>query len=91
MARAMVARRIRIEGVTHPVPDYRVVEGEPRDCPHSPPRGRILGELRDDGFGYWAAETRRDPAALDPSLHGHLRRHARSRTEDDHGPSLSRS
>ena len=47
---------------THPVPDYRVVEGEPRDCPHSPPQGRILGELRDDGFGYWAAETRHDPA-----------------------------
>lgn len=46
---------------THPVPDYRVMEGEPRDCPHSPPAGRILGELRDDAFSYWAAETRRDP------------------------------
>jgi len=48
--------------VTDPVPDYRVVEGELRDCPNSPPRGRILGELRGDAFGYWAAETRREPA-----------------------------
>jgi hypothetical protein len=48
--------------VTDPVPDYRVAEGELRDCPLAPPRGRILGELRDDAFGYWAAETRRDPA-----------------------------
>ena len=48
--------------VSHPMPDYRVLEGELRDCPHSPPRGRILAELRDDAFGYWAAETRRDPA-----------------------------
>jgi hypothetical protein len=47
---------------THPIPDYRVIEGEPRTCPHSPPRGRILGELRDDAFAYWAVETRRDPA-----------------------------
>ena len=63
MGRAMVAEaNPESKGVTHPVPDYRVVEGEPRDCPYSPPRGRILGELRDDGFGYWAAETRRDPA-----------------------------
>jgi hypothetical protein len=46
-----------------PVPDYRVVEGDPRDCPHRPPPGRILAELFEDGgFGYWAAETRRDPA-----------------------------
>jgi hypothetical protein len=44
-----------------PVPDYRVLEGELRDCPHSPPRGRILAELSDDRFGYWAVETRRDP------------------------------
>jgi hypothetical protein len=43
-----------------PVPDYRVVAGEPRECPHSPPPGRLLAEIRDDGFGYWAAETRRD-------------------------------
>jgi hypothetical protein len=50
------------ENEAEPVPDYRVVEGEPRDCPHSPPRGRILAELRDDAFGYWAAESRRDPA-----------------------------
>jgi hypothetical protein len=47
---------------TDPVPDYRVVNGELRDSPHSPPPGRILGELREDGFGYWSAETRRDPA-----------------------------
>ncbi|MGH2993057.1 MAG: hypothetical protein ACRDL1_05920 [Solirubrobacterales bacterium] len=39
------------------------MKGEPRDCPHSPPPGRILAELTEDGgFGYWAAETRRDPA-----------------------------
>lgn len=50
------------ESVTRPVPDYRVVESEPRDCPNSPPRGRILGEFREDGLGYWAAETRREPA-----------------------------
>ena len=56
------AGRIRGRRAVRPIPDYRVVEGEPRDCPHSPPAGRILAELRDDGFGYWAAETRRDPA-----------------------------
>ena len=43
------------------IPDYRVIEGDARDCPHSPPPGRILGELREQGFGYWAAETRREP------------------------------
>ena len=43
------------------IPDYRIIEGEARDCPLSPPPGRILGELREQGFGYWAAETRRDP------------------------------
>jgi hypothetical protein len=43
------------------IPDYRVIEGDARDCPQSPPPGRILGELREQGFGYWAAETRREP------------------------------
>jgi hypothetical protein len=42
------------------VPDYRLVAGPPRDCPYSPPAGRILAELRDDGFGYWVAEDQRD-------------------------------
>jgi hypothetical protein len=42
-------------------PDYRLVAGPPRDCPYSAPAGRILAELRDDGFGYWVAEDPRDP------------------------------
>jgi hypothetical protein len=42
-------------------PDYRLVAAAPRDCPYSPPPGRILAELRDDGFGYWVAEDPRDP------------------------------
>jgi hypothetical protein len=44
-----------------PLPDYRVVAGEPRACPDSPPPGRMLAEIPDDGFRYWAVETRRDP------------------------------
>jgi hypothetical protein len=48
-------------GAANPVADYRVVVGEPRDCPHSPPSGRMLAEIPDDGFRYWAVETRRDP------------------------------
>jgi hypothetical protein len=43
------------------IPDYRIIEGHARDCPHSPPPGRILGEFREQGFGYWATETRREP------------------------------
>jgi hypothetical protein len=43
-----------------PVPDYRLVAREPRECPHSAPPGRILAEFRDHGFGYWVAEAR-DP------------------------------
>jgi hypothetical protein len=42
-----------------PVADYRVLAGEPRDCPRSPPPGRILAELRDDGV--WTTEDPRDP------------------------------
>ena len=57
-----VTHRPNAGGVTHPVPDYHVRMGELRECPHTPPPGRILGELHeDDGFGYWAVETRRDP------------------------------
>jgi hypothetical protein len=44
-----------------PVPDYRVLAGEPRECPHSPPPGRVLAEIRDDGFAHWAVETRGEP------------------------------
>jgi hypothetical protein len=40
---------------------YQVIEGEPRECPPSPPPGRLLGELREHGFAYWSAETRREP------------------------------
>jgi hypothetical protein len=46
---------------TNPVPDYRIVAGEARDCPHSPPHGRILAELRDDDFASWTTEAPRDP------------------------------
>ena len=42
-------------------PDYRLVASGPRDCPYLAPPGRILAELRDDGFGYWVAEDPRDP------------------------------
>jgi hypothetical protein len=48
-------------GGEDPAPDYRVIAGEPRDCPQSPPPGRVLAEIPDDGFRYWAVETRRDP------------------------------
>ena len=48
-------------GTAEPAPDYRVMEGEPRDCPQSPPPGRLLAEIPDDGFRYWAVETRRHP------------------------------
>jgi hypothetical protein len=41
-------------------PDYRVFAREPRDCPHSPPPGRLLAEKEDQGFGYWVAEDERD-------------------------------
>ena len=44
-----------------PDPDYRIMAGEPRDCPDSPPPGRILAEFRDDGYASWATEARRDP------------------------------
>jgi hypothetical protein len=48
-------------GEADPAPDYRVMAGEPRDCPQRPPPGRLLAEIPDDGFRYWAVETRRDP------------------------------
>jgi hypothetical protein len=38
-----------------------VMVGEPRECPQSPPPGRLLAEIPDDGFRYWAVETRRHP------------------------------
>lgn len=38
-----------------------MLEGEVRDCPHSPPQGRILAELSDGKFGYWAVEAEADP------------------------------
>ncbi len=44
-----------------PVLDYRIVLGESRDCPRSPPPGRILAEYQDESYAYWATETRRDP------------------------------
>jgi hypothetical protein len=40
-------------------PDYRVFAGKPRDCPRTPPPGRILAEDRDDGV--WTTEDPRDP------------------------------
>jgi len=40
---------------------YRVVFGGIRDCPHSPPPGRILAENHREGFGYWAVEAPGDP------------------------------
>jgi hypothetical protein len=43
------------------LPDYRLVDGEPRECPPSPPPGRILAEILDDGFESWTIEARRDP------------------------------
>jgi hypothetical protein len=49
------------DSVSDLVPDYRVLEGEPRDCPQSPPPGRKLAEIPDDGFRYWAVETGHDP------------------------------
>ena len=48
-------------GEGDPAPDFRVLAGEPRDCPQSPPAGRMLAEIPDDGFRYWAVETRHDP------------------------------
>lgn len=51
----------RSGSAAEPTPDYRIMTGEPRDCPPSPPPGRILAELRDDGFASWATEARRDP------------------------------
>jgi hypothetical protein len=48
-------------GEADPAPDYRVMVGEPRECPQSPPPGRLLAEIPDDGFRYWAVETRRHP------------------------------
>lgn len=35
-------------------PDYRIVEGEPRDIPHQAPPGRILGGFPE--AGYWVTE-----------------------------------
>lgn len=42
-------------------PDYRILAGERRDCPHSPPPGRILAEYRDDGFASFATEDPHHP------------------------------
>ncbi len=36
-------------------PDYRVVEGEPREVPYEPPAGRVLGEF--PVLGYWVSES----------------------------------
>jgi hypothetical protein len=47
-------------GEADPAPDYRVMIGEPRECPQSPPPGRLLAEIPDDGFRYWAVESGRD-------------------------------
>jgi hypothetical protein len=47
--------------VSHPAPDYRVLSGEPTECPYAPPAGRLLAEMSDDGFGFWLAEPREDP------------------------------
>jgi hypothetical protein len=43
-------------------PDYRVRVGPPRECPPSPPRGRLLAEFCNDGFGYWVTEDSREPS-----------------------------
>jgi hypothetical protein len=49
-------------GATYPVPDHRIVAGNAQDCPHSPPPGRILAEVRDDdGYAFWATVAPRDP------------------------------
>jgi hypothetical protein len=42
-------------------PDYRILAGEARDAPPEPPPGRVLAELRDGEFGYWATEAEGDP------------------------------
>ncbi len=42
-------------------PDYRIVAGRPRDCPYSPPPGRILAEYVDDGFASFTTEDPLDP------------------------------
>jgi hypothetical protein len=47
---------------TTPVPDHRIVAGRPRDCPFSPPPGRVLAEFREDGYAFWATNAPRDPA-----------------------------
>ena len=47
--------------VSYPAPDYRVLSGEPTECPYAPPAGRLLAEMSDDGFGFWLAEPREDP------------------------------
>jgi hypothetical protein len=47
---------------TDPAPHYRLLKGEPRPCPHSPPPGRILGEYREDGFDAWTTEARAKPS-----------------------------
>jgi hypothetical protein len=49
------------DGETHPVPDHRILAGHARDCPHSPPPGRILAERREDGYAFWATDSPRDP------------------------------
>ena len=44
------------------VPAYRLLEGESRACPPSPPPGRILAEVLDDGFESWTVEDRANPS-----------------------------
>jgi hypothetical protein len=50
-----------VDGAGDPAPDYRVLEGEPRDFPSSPPAGRVLAERRDDGFEHWTVESQEHP------------------------------
>jgi hypothetical protein len=48
-------------GAPDPDPDYRILVGEPRDCPDSPPPGRIIAEFHDETDASWATEAWRDP------------------------------
>jgi hypothetical protein len=43
------------------IPDYRILVGEPRDCPDTPPPGRIIAEFHDDSTASWATEAWRYP------------------------------
>jgi hypothetical protein len=52
---------ITVEREPARAPDYRIVAGEARDVPYAPPKGRLLGQMRAEGFGYWAIEDPDDP------------------------------